>query len=215
MERKLEVIPAMTDAVAIGMKNAASLVLAVLLWVITIWIPYLNVGTTIAMYTIPGKLAKGEVINPAFIFDSIYRKKIGDFFLLNGFLFMMYVPAFFFMVIPFYVLSIMYSLAFYIMIDKDVSPSEALRLSNNATYGFKWKIFGINLLFVIASWIVIGIIMTIVGALDVAFITFIFMIALIVLVASCAFALSAVIYRNLFLAVQPEAAAAADEGIVL
>ena len=100
MERKLEVVPAISDAIAIGVKNAASLVGAILLWVVTIWIPYLNVGTTIAINTLPGKLAKGEIINPLFIFESVYRRKMGDYFLLQGLLTMMYIPAFFFHLKP-------------------------------------------------------------------------------------------------------------------
>lgn len=202
MERKLEVIPAITDAIAIGIKNVASLLLAVLLWVVTIWIPYLNVGTTIAMNTLPGKLAKGELINPTFIFDSVYRRKMGDYFLLQGLLAMMLYPAFLFLVIPGCVLSLMYILAVYIMLDNDTTPMDALNLSNKATYGFKWKIFAIILLFGIAYCIVFSIIMWILNLIDVGLITFIFVIALIVLGVSCAYALTAVIYRNLFLQAQ-------------
>lgn len=207
MERKLEVIPSISEAITLGLKNAASLVLAVLLYVITVWIPYLNVGTTIAMNTIPGKLAKGEVINPFFIFDSIYRRKMGSFFLLEGFLLMMYVPAFLMGVIPGIVLSFMYSLALFIMLDKDVTPVEALDLSNKATYGFKWKILGISILFGVVFGIIYAIIMAIVGALDVTIITLIFGIALLVLYLSCAFSLNAIIYRNLFLNAQEAPAA--------
>lgn len=43
---------------------------ATVLWLLTIWIPYLNVGTTIAMATIPIELSKGKVISPLFIFDG-------------------------------------------------------------------------------------------------------------------------------------------------
>lgn len=37
---------------------------ATILWLFTIWIPYLNVGTTIAMTTIPIELSKEVVIFP-------------------------------------------------------------------------------------------------------------------------------------------------------
>ncbi len=210
MERKLEIVPAITDAIAIGVKNAASLVGAVLLWVVTIWIPYLNVGTTIAMNTLPGKLAKGEIINPLFIFDSVYRRKMGDYFLLEGLLAMMLLPAFFFLVIPGFVLSLMYSLAVYIMLDKDETPMDALALSNKATYGFKWKIFGISFLFAIVIALTFAIVMGIVGLIDSSFISFIFRIAILVIACSCGMALNAVIYRNLFLAPLEEPAAPAE-----
>ena len=206
MERKLDVMPAIKDAIAIGTKNSVSLVLTVLLYVVTVWIPYLNVGTTIAMATIPGKLAKGEVISPSFIFDSVYRRRMGSFFLLEGFLLMMLIPAFLFGIIPGYVLAFMYCLALFIMIDKDVTPTEALELSNKATYGFKWKIFGIILLFSVLLCIVYGIFAAICNAIDVAFITFIVMLAIIIIGVCCEYALYAVIYRNLFLNVQEEAA---------
>lgn len=208
MERKLEVVPAIQDAVAIGVKNSVSLVLTVLFYVLTVWVPYLNVGTTIALATLPGKLAKGEVINPTFIFDSVYRRRMGSYFLLQGFLFMMLVPAFFFCIIPGYVLGFMYSLALYIMLDKNVTPTEALELSNQATYGFKWKMFFIFLVFGVLFWIVYLIIFAIAGAIDVAFITFLLLIVVAVIGISCAYSLMAVIYRNLFLNVQPAEAAA-------
>ncbi len=208
MERKLEVIPSITDAIAIGTKNVASLLLAVLLFVITAWIPYLNVGTCIAMSTLPGKLAKGEIINPMFIFDSVYRRKMGNFFLLEGFMTMMMIPAFFLGIIPAIVLSMMYSLALYIMLDCDVTPTEALRLSDKATYGFKWKIFAIELLFCIAFGIVYAIVLAIAKAINVDFITFILLIGMAVLGISCVFSLYAVIYRNLFLNAQGAAEAA-------
>lgn len=204
MERSLQVVPALKDAVAIGVKNSASLCLTVLLYVLTIWIPYLNVGTTIAMATIPGKLAQGSVVNPTFIFDSVYRRRMGSYFLLQGFLLMMMIPAFFFLIIPGCVLSLMYSLALYIMLDKDVTPTEALELSNKATYGFKWKIFFISLIFGALACIVQAIIGVITDAIDVSFITLVLLIVFAVLILCCGYALNAVIYRNLFLNCQEE-----------
>ncbi len=206
MERKLEVISAIKDAVAIGTKNSVSLLLTVVFYVLTIWIPYLNVGTTIAMATVPGKLAKGEIINPTFIFDAVYRRRMGSFFLLEGFMVMMMIPAFLFGIIPAYVLSYMYCLALYIMIDKDVSPTQALELSNKATYGFKWKIFGVILLFGVLFYIVFFIVMFICNAISVGFITLVLMIAVIILGICCGVALNAVIYRNLFLCCDEEKA---------
>ena len=71
MEKKsLNVIEVVKGGCEIGVKNAASLVGALFLWIITIWIPYLNVGTTIAINTIPLELSKGKVISPFFIFDG-------------------------------------------------------------------------------------------------------------------------------------------------
>ncbi len=199
MERKLEFLPSLGDAVALGTKNAASLCLAALLYVLTVWIPYLNVGTTIAMATIPGKLAKGEVINPAFIFGAVYRKRMGDYFLLEGLLFAMLLAGFLFGVIPGIVLAFMYSLALYIMIDTNATPMDALHMSNEATYGFKWKIFFLGIAYVIAYGIVFFILMKIALAIDVDFLSALLLVLLILLGITCGIALNAVIYRNLFL----------------
>ena len=77
MEEKLQFVPSLKDAFAIGVKNLVPIVLSVLLWLVTVWIPYVNVGTTIALATLPVKLSKGEMISPMFIFDSEYRHCMG------------------------------------------------------------------------------------------------------------------------------------------
>ena len=63
MAKKLEVIPTIKEGVTLALMNYVSIVCAVILYVVTIWIPYLNVGTTIAMCSIPAELAKGKVIS--------------------------------------------------------------------------------------------------------------------------------------------------------
>lgn len=78
----------LSEGIAIGIKNLASLLVASVLWLVTIWIPYLNVGTTIAMSTIPIELSKGKVISPLFIFDAKYRRYMGEYFTLKGMMWM-------------------------------------------------------------------------------------------------------------------------------
>ena len=52
MEMKnLDFAETLKDSIEIGVKNAPSIVVAVILWLVTIWIPYLNIGTTIAFIT--------------------------------------------------------------------------------------------------------------------------------------------------------------------
>lgn len=70
----LKVVATIQEAIQIGLKNLPSLIGVALLYILTIWIPYINVGTTIAMQSIPGKLASGKVISPLFIFDEKYRR---------------------------------------------------------------------------------------------------------------------------------------------
>ncbi len=72
--KKLEVIPTIKEGIALALVNYLSIVCAVVLYVLTIWIPYLNVGTTIAMASLPAEMAKGNVINPLFIFKGTYLR---------------------------------------------------------------------------------------------------------------------------------------------
>lgn len=199
MKTKLEFVPTLIDAFAIGTKNIASLVLTVVFYVLTCWIPYLNVGTTIALASLPGKLASGKVINPTYIFDAVYRKNMGNFFLLLGLELMILFPAFLFGIVPGYVLSIAYSLALYIMVDDGITPMDALHSSYKATDGYKWKIFFLELAFGIISGILFLIISGIANLINVGFITFVLYVLLIMVVLAASIALSAVIYRELWL----------------
>lgn len=155
--KKLDIKQVLTEGVGIGIKNIVSLVLATILYVVTVWIPYLNVGTTIAMMSIPVELSKGNVINPLFIFDAKFRKNMGEFFILVGLQAMAMVPAFLMGIIPGIVLSYAWALAIYLFIDKDLHALDALRKSNELTYGNKWRMFFIGLILCIALSIVTAI----------------------------------------------------------
>ena len=48
-QRKITVAGVISEGIGLGIKNAISMLGATILWLLTIWIPYLNVGTTIAM----------------------------------------------------------------------------------------------------------------------------------------------------------------------
>ncbi len=144
--RKLPIIETFAEGLAVGMKHLPSLFLTTLLYVLTLWIPYLNVGTTIAMTTLPGRLAEGKPISPLFIFDGRYRKDICSFLLLLAFVYLATYMAALFLLVPAMVVSIAMSLAFYILADDGVTPTEAIRLSNRATYGNKWRIFIVDML---------------------------------------------------------------------
>lgn len=56
----------------------------ILLYFLTIWIPYLNIGTMIAMTLLPVQMSKGESINPSHIFNPRYRKYMSEYFILVG-----------------------------------------------------------------------------------------------------------------------------------
>jgi len=155
MEKKITVFGVIGEGFAIGMKNSLSLLGAVILYVLTIWIPYINVGTTIAMCSIPVELSKGKVISPLFIFDAKYRKYMGEFFLLLGFVSIALLPLILFGFVPAIVISFAWSLAVFLLLDKGVSPGEALIQSNKLTYGYKWTLFFISLVLGLMATIVL------------------------------------------------------------
>lgn len=195
--KKLDFGETLKDSVAIGVKNAPSVIAAVALWLITIWIPYLNVGTTIAITLLPTQLAKGEIVNPLGIFDSKYRRYMGEFFITMG---LMVFPIFIgvlFMVIPGIVLSIAWTLSYYFLIEKGKNPIQAIKASNDATYGSKWTMFFVMLVFCIVFGVAFGILGAVCSLIDVGFITFLVMFALVVLAVSIDMAIEASIWKQL------------------
>jgi len=154
MERKLMILDIVKNGVSIGLKNFFSILGAVILYLLTLWIPYINVGTTIAMASLPIELSKGNIMSPLAIFDAKYRRYLGEYFILQGLILMALIPALVFMVIPAIVLGISWSLAIYLLIDKKLNPTQALTASNKHTYGYKWTIFFGNLILVICYAII-------------------------------------------------------------
>ncbi len=143
---KLGFVDVLTSGIGMGVANIVPLLIAVLLWLLTIWIPYINVGTTIAIYTIPLSLSRGKVINPLFIFERKYRQYMGEFFLTCAFLLFGLSIAGVFLVIPAIVLFIAWSQAIYLVLDKGMNPAESLSCSNRLTSGNKWTIFGVKII---------------------------------------------------------------------
>ena len=181
------------EALEIGVKNAPSIIGCVVLWLLTIWVPYINVGTTIAINMLPIELAKGGVISPLGIFDAKYRKYMGDFLITTG---LMIIPVFIaslFMIVPGIVLSIAWSLAYFFLFEKKKNPMQAISASNEATYGSKWTMFFVLLAFVVIA----GIFAWICAAIDVGFITFVVLLALVAVIMSISLAINASFWRQL------------------
>ena len=195
--KKLDFAETLKDSIEIGVKNAPSIVVAVILWLVTIWIPYINIGTTIAIKLLPVELAKGNVINPLSIFDSKYRRYMGEFLITWGLMLIPIYIATLFLVVPGIVLSLSWPLSFYFLLDKGKNPIEAIKASNDATYGSKWTMFFVILVFSIIMGIVYGIFLFVCEAIDVAFITFVVMFILLVLAASIAMAIDASFWKQL------------------
>ena len=199
-QKKITVTGVLSEGIGLGIKNAVSMLGATVLWLLTIWIPYLNVGTTLAMATIPLDVRKGKVISPLFIFDGKYRKFMGEYFTLIGLMYLAIIPALFFMIVPGIIISIGWSLAIYILLDKGVAPGEAMIQSNKATYGYKWTIFGVSFLLVLVFYILLWIINAIASGGFAMLLLFIVSIVYTVAALGC----SAVIYRNLTAEPKPE-----------
>ena len=165
IDAKLDIVETIKEGISIGIKNAAAILVNVVLWVVTLWIPYLNVGTTIGLFVgIVSKASKGEGISSTEIFNPVYRKYIGEYFLTAGLMYMGIAVGVVFMIIPGIVISLAWCFALLLVIDKHKNPTEALALSNQCTYGFKWKIFAIYMIVSIAVSIVNVLLSGIVGS---------------------------------------------------
>ena len=112
----------------------------------------------------------------------------------------MIIPTFIatlFMIVPGIVLSIAWSLAYYFLLDKGKNPMQAISASNEATYGSKWTMFFVMLVFIIAAYVAVGFFAWICTSIDVGFITFVVMLALVAVLASVSLAISASFWRQL------------------
>ena len=142
-----------TNSFMIANNNFRVILGASILWLLTIWIPYLNVGTTIGMWALVVELSKSDTsFSPTSIFSSKYRKYMGEVFLLLGFIILGTTIGYSFLIIPGLVLTIAWGQSIYILIDKDLTPLQAIKMSNSITYGEKLTIFfGFIALFAILS----------------------------------------------------------------
>lgn len=189
-------MPTLMDAYGIAIKNAFSVVLSIVFWFLTIWIPYINIGTTIALWTMPLALSRNKPISPTFIFDKRYRQFFGEFLLAMGLLCAGVLAGLLFFGIPAIIIFIAWSLAPMILLDKGVNAAEALTLSNKYTYGNKFLIFVLYLCLYLSLGIILGVIGLILGAVSESLV-FISIVLAVVLVPSTTIGLEAAIYKRL------------------
>jgi uncharacterized membrane protein len=148
--KKLQVFDVIKSGLEIGIKNVGPILVNTLLWLVTIWIPYLNIGTTIGMTAgILVKASKGEPISMTEIFDPRYRKYMGEFFLTAGLVGMGTAVGFSLFIIPGCVIAIAWSLSLLLVVDKEKNPTEAILLSNKLSYGNKAAIFLSSLIVIV------------------------------------------------------------------
>lgn len=192
------VMSILTEGIPLGIANFVTIFGATILWLLTFWIPYLNVGTTIALNTMPIALADNEAPEgPTYIFKDKYRKYMGEYFVLMGLMYMAIWMASVFLIIPGIVISLAWSQALYLLFDKHLTPMDAMKESNEKTYGHKWTIFFTGLVFAIAFGIFAMIVMWLFITIDVMFLTVIAVLLLIALAMVGSVGINAVIYRKL------------------
>lgn len=206
--KKLDVMEVFKDGISLALNNYLNVFLSILLYVVTIWIPYLNVGTTIAISALPAELAKGNKLNPTYIFDAKYRKNMGEFFILMTLMCGGIFVGLIFMVIPAYVIAIAWGFAILLFVDKNKSALEALRESNRLTYGNKLNIFLVSLIMGIVTTVVTGVIslLSMIGYVPVLMaIGSVITNLLTIAIMPISFGLNAVIYKKLVLDEEVEA----------
>lgn len=155
--RKLDFSQTFGDAFRIGGKNILSVIGTVFLWLLTCWIPYINVGTTIALALLPLKMSEGKVISPLYIFESKYRKWMGEYLLTVVMMVITFSLAAL-TVIPAIVLMYSWSQTLFYLVGCRMNPTQAIHASNEATYGSKWIMFFVRLVFGLIYGVVMGLI---------------------------------------------------------
>jgi hypothetical protein len=168
MKNKLDFITVLKEGFTYGTKNIPSLLGALVLWILTIWIPYVNVGTTIAICTLPLQLSRGDIFSPLSIFDKKYYRYMGEYFLLLGLMGIGIVGASLFFIIPGIVVALAWSLAVLLLLDKGLNAAEAIRMSNRLTWGNKWTMFFVAATIYIAYFLVSLILGGILGTINLA-----------------------------------------------
>ena len=145
--KKLAIDFTIREGITIGIKNIGPILVNVILWILTVWIPYLNVGTTIGLSVgIIAMASRGEAISMTEIFNPKYRKYMGEFFLTSGLISIGVSIGILLFIIPGIIIGLAWSLAIMLVIDKEKNPMESISLSNKLTYGYKWRMVGIYII---------------------------------------------------------------------
>ena len=179
------------DSIGIAMKNFGIVLGSVFLYAITAWIPYINIGTTIAIALLPAELAKGNSFSPTAIFDKKYREMMSDYFIIAGLVSIGISVGFALMLIPGIIISLAWSLSTLLVLDKKQKFFDALKNSYNITNGNKWTMFLVPFVFIIIVYILMFIFMLI------PFIGIVLMIALLLIFMAISVGIQASFYRQL------------------
>lgn len=134
----------MREAFSSGLQNALSMCGIFFLALLTCWIPYFGLGVIIALADLPAKYASGQTVSPLYIFESKYRRYMGNYLFTQIFVGLGVLVGTAFMVIPGLVMSLAWSLSYLNVLEKDMNPLAAIQASNKSTYGSKWTMVGVS-----------------------------------------------------------------------
>jgi hypothetical protein len=145
-----------------GLGQYVRILLMLILWALTVWIPYVNIGTTIAILAgAPILLSRRQQITPTFIFDRQYRDVMADWLVLQTLRGGAILLGLLFLVIPGIVVSVGWILAPLLLVDRKHGILESMSQSWHATQGKKWAILlgalVVYLLYAIPAYIIYGI----------------------------------------------------------
>lgn len=153
----------LSEGFTMGFRNSLSFLGTIILYGLTIWVPYINIGTTIAIASLPLLYAKNQSFSPFFIFESSYRKRMGDCLLLSVFMGSITIVSTIAMFFPALVIGLTYSLSLLFLLDREQDPIASMQSSQKATYGSKWTMFGAYLIFILCQGFVSGLLTLLVG----------------------------------------------------
>ena len=125
--KRVDIAAAAADTFAIATRHAPSIIAAVILFLLTLWVPYVNLGTLIALTLLPVRLARDERIEALSIFRSEYRRRMGDFLLTAALKQAALALGTALLVIPGVVLALAWKPAYWCLAEHDKSPLEAIR----------------------------------------------------------------------------------------
>ena len=169
----LDVVSVYKHCFISGAQDLIPVVIAAALWLVTVWIPYINIGTTIAMFTLPVWIVAGKKLSPIDLFLGEHRTKMFGLLRLHGLvlaaclvfymimastfvsiqIFSKYDPGFWTWVkvvllfacasVPFFMMTTAWSMAPFLLIEKGLEPAAALKESFRITEGVRLQVFAI------------------------------------------------------------------------
>ena len=195
--KRVDIAAAAADTFAIATRHAPSIIAAVILFLLTLWVPYVNLGTLIALTLLPVRLARDERIEALSIFRSEYRRRMGDFLLTAALKQAALALGTALLVIPGVVLALAWKPAYWCLAEHDKSPLEAIRAAEAATRGSKWRLFALFFAFTLCATVAGLALHTVCRAIGISLVSSIVLFAFVVLVLWIHTSLCAAVWKQL------------------